>query len=94
MPQFAYRGRNSRGDLITGRLEAADSGAVADQLLSTGMPVEGHAGGLPAAQYIRTWDHVTFFKTKCLIVPHARPSAGGYPQREGTILLESAYFPV
>ncbi|MGH8737224.1 MAG: type II secretion system F family protein [Burkholderiales bacterium] len=37
MPQFAYRGRNSRGDLVAGRLEAADSGAVADQLLSTGI---------------------------------------------------------
>ncbi len=41
MPQFAYRGRNSRGDLVAGRLEAADSGAVADQLLSTGItPVQ------------------------------------------------------
>jgi len=41
VPQFAYRGRNSRGDLVAGRLEAADSGAVADQLLSTGItPVQ------------------------------------------------------
>ena len=41
MTQFAYRGRNSRGDLVVGRLEAADSGAVADQLLSTGItPVQ------------------------------------------------------
>ncbi|MFZ1907787.1 MAG: type II secretion system F family protein [Burkholderiales bacterium] len=41
MPKFAYRGRNSRGDLVVGRLEAVDSGAVADQLLSTGItPVQ------------------------------------------------------
>ena len=41
MTQFAYRGRNSRGDLVAGRLEAADSGAVADQLMSTGItPVQ------------------------------------------------------
>jgi len=37
MPHFSYRGRNSRGDLVAGRLEAADSGQVADQLLSTGI---------------------------------------------------------
>jgi MSHA biogenesis protein MshG len=38
---FAYRGRNGRGELIQGRLEAADSAAVADQLFSTGItPVD------------------------------------------------------
>ena len=56
MAQFAYRGRNSRGDLVAGRLEAADSGAVADQLMSTGItPVqidaaavaETNGGGAP-----------------------------------------------
>jgi len=41
MPVFAYRGRGSRGDLVTGKLEGADAGAVADQLLNTGItPVE------------------------------------------------------
>lgn len=41
MPQFAYRGRGSRGEMVAGKLEAADEGAVADQLLSTGVtPVE------------------------------------------------------
>jgi MSHA biogenesis protein MshG len=41
MPQFAYRGRNPRGELVHGRLEGADSGAVADQLLNTGItPIE------------------------------------------------------
>ena len=41
MPFFAYKGRNARGELMQGVLEAADSGAVADQLLGTGVtPVE------------------------------------------------------
>jgi MSHA biogenesis protein MshG len=37
MPVFAYKGRSSAGDLVSGTLEGADSGAVADQLQSTGI---------------------------------------------------------
>ncbi|MDP2805309.1 MAG: type II secretion system F family protein [Gallionellaceae bacterium] len=37
MPVFAYRGRSSNGDLVSGTLEGADSGAVADQLFATGI---------------------------------------------------------
>ncbi|HZW22438.1 type II secretion system F family protein, partial [Noviherbaspirillum sp.] len=41
MPYFAYKGRNARGELLQGVLESADSGAVADQLFSTGVtPIE------------------------------------------------------
>ena len=41
MPNYAYRGRDTRGGLVTGRLEGADSGAVADQLLAIGVtPVD------------------------------------------------------
>jgi len=41
LPVFAYRGRGARGELVTGTLEAADQGAVADQLLNTGVtPVD------------------------------------------------------
>ena len=41
MPFFAYKGRNARGELMQGVLEAADSSAVADQLFGTGVtPVE------------------------------------------------------
>jgi MSHA biogenesis protein MshG len=41
MPVFAYRGRGARGELVTGTLEAPDQGAVADQLLNTGVtPVD------------------------------------------------------
>jgi len=41
VPLFAYKGRNARGELMQGVLEAADSGAVADQLFGTGVtPIE------------------------------------------------------
>jgi MSHA biogenesis protein MshG len=41
VPFFAYKGRNARGELMQGVLEAADSGAVADQLFNTGVtPIE------------------------------------------------------
>lgn len=41
MAGFHYRGRNPRGELVTGRLDGADSGAVADQLMTSGVtPVE------------------------------------------------------
>jgi MSHA biogenesis protein MshG len=56
VPQFAYEGRNARGELVKGVLEGASSGAVADQLFNTGItPVHireaspgGRAGGGPA----------------------------------------------
>lgn len=37
MPFFAYKGRNARGEMMQGVLEGADSGAIADQLFSTGV---------------------------------------------------------
>lgn len=41
MATFAYKGRNPRGELVQGRLEGADTGAVADHLVNTGItPIE------------------------------------------------------
>ena len=41
MPYFAYKGRNSRGEMMQGVLEGADTSAVANQLFTTGVtPVE------------------------------------------------------
>ena len=37
MPVFAYKGRNGRGDLVEGTLDGDDSGAIADQLVKTGI---------------------------------------------------------
>jgi MSHA biogenesis protein MshG len=52
VPQFAYQGRNARGELVKGVVEGASSGAVADQLFNTGItPVhinEATAGGAAA----------------------------------------------
>lgn len=41
MPLFRYRGRNQRGEAVSGRIEAASSDAVADQLYNSGIiPVD------------------------------------------------------
>ena len=41
MPAFAYRGRNSAGELVQGALEGASAGAVADLLFGSGItPLE------------------------------------------------------
>lgn len=37
MPYFSYRGRNARGELVRGILESSDSGALADQLINSGI---------------------------------------------------------
>jgi MSHA biogenesis protein MshG len=51
VPVFAYRGRNARGELVTGSVEAGDQGAVADQLLSTGVtPVDIRTAAARVAQ--------------------------------------------
>jgi len=51
VPQFAYQGRNARGELVKGVLEGADSGAVADQLFNTGItPVHIDEARSAAAQ--------------------------------------------
>jgi MSHA biogenesis protein MshG len=48
VPQFAYQGRNARGELVKGVLEGPSSGAVADQLFNTGItPV--HIDEAPAS---------------------------------------------
>lgn len=56
MPYFAYKARNVRGELMTGVIEAVDSGAVADQLLNTGItPVEIVASRRPASKGDGAW---------------------------------------
>jgi MSHA biogenesis protein MshG len=50
MPFFAYKGRNTYGELVRGVLEGISSGAVADQLFNTGVtPVEIVVTRKPAA---------------------------------------------
>ena len=50
MPYFAYKGRNTRGEMLQGVLEGADSSAVASQLFTTGItPVEISEAKKPVA---------------------------------------------
>jgi MSHA biogenesis protein MshG len=52
MAVYAYRGRNPKGELVEGQLEGADTGAVADQLLNTGITpidIQASSGGVRAA---------------------------------------------
>ena len=56
MPAFAYRGRDARGGLVTGRLDGASTGAVADQLLAIGVtPVDISPAGESAAVGMPDW---------------------------------------
>ncbi len=56
MPFFAYKGRNSYGEMVRGVLEGGSSGAVADQLFNTGVtPVEIVATRKPAATGEAGW---------------------------------------
>jgi MSHA biogenesis protein MshG len=56
MPFFAYKGRNARRELVRGKLENADSAAVADQLLNTGItPIDINPAGEPVLQEVEKW---------------------------------------
>jgi MSHA biogenesis protein MshG len=56
MPHFAYKGRNARGELVTGVIEDRDSGAVADQLVNTGIaPVDIAPAAAPASARRDGW---------------------------------------
>ena len=56
MPFFAYTGRNARGELVRGVLENSDSGAVADQLLTSGVsPIDISATSGPQALAGEGW---------------------------------------
>ena len=56
MPYFAYKGRNARGELVTGVIEDRDSGAVADQLVNTGIaPVDIAPSAAPVSARRDSW---------------------------------------
>ncbi len=56
MAYFAYKARNARGELLQGVLEGSDSGAIADQLFTTGVtPIEITAARKPAAKGEGGW---------------------------------------
>src|SRR5690348_4580376 len=56
MQSYAWKGRNNRGEVISGVIDAEDEGAVADQLLSGGVtPVEIKAGGNSLSANKQDW---------------------------------------
>jgi MSHA biogenesis protein MshG len=56
VPFFAYTGRNTRGELVRGVLENSDSGAVADQLLTSGVsPIDISPASGPKALSGEGW---------------------------------------
>jgi MSHA biogenesis protein MshG len=60
MPYFAYKARNARGELLQGVLEGSDSGAIADQLFTTGVtPIEITAARKPMADGEGWWARLT-----------------------------------
>jgi len=50
MATFAWRGRNARGELVQGQLEAVGENAVADQLVSLGVAPVHIAAAAPVAE--------------------------------------------
>ena len=56
MPYFTFKGRNSRGELITGTLEGGDAGVIADQLMNTGItPVDIQASRRAIGEQVPDW---------------------------------------
>ena len=56
MPHFSYKGRNARGELVSGVLEDGDAGAVADQLVNIGIaPVDIAPSATPSAARHDSW---------------------------------------
>ncbi|MGV8893984.1 MAG: type II secretion system F family protein [Burkholderiaceae bacterium] len=70
MPFFAYKARNSRGELVKGVLEGADSSAVASQLFNTGItPIDIAATSRPqAADDVGWWTRLTEEKVRSIDV--------------------------
>ena len=56
MTAYAWRGRNGRGELVQGELEAVGEGAVADQLVAMGVaPVHIEAATVAAGSSEPDW---------------------------------------
>ncbi len=56
MPYFNFKGRNTRGELISGTLEGGDAGLIADQLMNTGItPVDIQASQRIAGDQLPDW---------------------------------------
>lgn len=70
MPFFAYKARNSRGELVQGVLEGSDSSAVANQLFNTGItPIDITATSRPlSGDEAGWWTRLTEEKVRSIDV--------------------------
>ncbi len=70
MPFFAYKARNSRGELVQGVLEGSDSSAVANQLFNTGItPIDITATSRPLnGDEVGWWARLTEEKIRSIDV--------------------------
>ena len=65
MAHFAYEGRNARGELVKGVIEGTSSGAVADQLVNTGVtPIKIDAAASGAATADRRSRNIDLFEPR------------------------------
>jgi len=56
LPYFTFKGRNTRGELITGTLEGGDASLIADQLMNTGItPVDIRASQRAIGEQMPDW---------------------------------------
>jgi MSHA biogenesis protein MshG len=69
MAFFAYKGRNPRGELVQGSMEGADTGAVADHLINTGItPIEIRPSAVAVAANDASRSLAKFFQPGVSIV--------------------------
>ncbi|MDF3036610.1 MAG: putative Mannose-sensitive agglutinin biosis protein MshG, partial [Paucimonas sp.] len=69
MPYYAYKARSARGELLQGILESTDTGAVADQLMNTGItPIEIVATSKPVDGEDGLWAKLTAQKVRSIDV--------------------------
>jgi MSHA biogenesis protein MshG len=64
MAHFAYEGRNARGELVKGVIEGTSSGAVADQLISTGVTPIKIDAAVSAATTDRRSSNIELFEPR------------------------------
>jgi MSHA biogenesis protein MshG len=69
VPYYAYKARSARGELLQGILESTDTGAVADQLMNTGItPIEIVATSKPVDGEDGLWAKLTAQKVRSIDV--------------------------
>ena len=75
MPSFVWKGRNSNGQLVEGRVESLTSSAVADLLLGQGItPVSIQEGAATHSQSPPSGRRISLFKPRITDLDVTPPS--------------------